>query len=201
MGKLVGLTGGIGSGKTTVALMFAALGVPVYNSDTEAKRLMETSGEVKKALIDLLGNQAYEGQRLNKTYISKRVFATKSLLDKINSIVHPAVRKHFLAWAERQETVYVIQEAAIIFEIGSQDFYDKTILITAPESARIERIKKRDAGLSEEDIKARMRNQWNDSEKMKRADYIIENLDLEKTEALVFEVHQELSTLLAQGEF
>jgi len=201
MSKLVGLTGGIGSGKTTVGHMFAALGVPIYNSDTEAKKLMETSTEVKKALIDLLGDRAYRGERLNKTYVSKQVFTTKSLLNKINSIVHPAVRKHFLAWAEHQETVYVIQEAAIIFEIGSQDFYDKTILIMAPKDARIERITKRDAGVSTQDIKARMQNQWEDSEKMKRADYIIENLDLKKTEASVFKVHQELLTLLGKDEF
>lgn len=195
MSKLVGLTGGIGSGKTTVGGMFAELGVPVYNSDTEAKKLMETSMEVKKALKDLLGEKAYTGKRLNKTYISEQIFTTKSLLNSINSIVHPAVRKHFLEWASRQKTAYVIQEAAIIFEIGSQDFYDKTILVTAPENARIKRIKKRNSGVSTQDIKARIQNQWKDSEKIKLSNYVIENLDLKKTEAAVLKVHQALSKL------
>lgn len=192
MSKLVGLTGGIGSGKTTVGGMFAELGVPVYNSDTEAKKLMETSIEVKKALKNLLGEQAYTDERLNKTYISEQIFTTKSLLDRINSIVHPAVRKHFLEWAASQKTGYVIQEAAIIFEIGSQDFYDKTILVTAPENVRIKRIKKRNTEVSTQDIEARIQNQWKDSEKIKLAHYVLENLDLEKTQAAVLDIHQKL---------
>lgn len=194
MTKLVGLTGGIGSGKTTVGNMFAALGVLVYNSDTEAKKLMETSVELKKALKNLLGEAAYKGERLNKTYISEQIFQNKSLLNTMNSIVHPAVRKHFLAWAKCHNTVYVIQEAAIIFEIGSQDFYDKIILVTAPENVRIERIMERNPEFSVEEVKARMQNQWQDSEKIKVSDYVIENLDLKKTQATVVQVHR---TLLA----
>lgn len=192
MSKLVGLTGGIGSGKTTVGNMFAALGVPVYNSDTEAKALMETSVEVKKALKNLLGEAAYKDERLNKTYISEQVFHNKSLLNTMNSIVHPAVRKHFSAWAKCQKAVYVIQEAAIIFEIGSQDFYDKIILVTAPENVRIERIRERSPEISVKEVKARMQNQWMDSEKMKVSDYVIENLDLKKTQAAVVQVHRTL---------
>jgi dephospho-CoA kinase len=190
--RLVGLTGGIGSGKTTVAQFFTALGVPVYNSDTEAKKLMETSHEVKTAIKKLLGDEAYQGERLNRTYISQRVFNDKPLLDKLNGIVHPAVRTDFLTWAEQQKAPYVIQEAALIFEIGSEDFYDRIILVTAPETLRIDRIMEREPNSTPESIQARMRNQSSDSQKIDASDFIIENLDLEQTESQVLKVHRAL---------
>ena len=190
--KYVGLTGGIGSGKTTVGKMFAELGVPVYNSDDQAKQLMETSPQVKKGLKTLFGEAAYTDESLNKTFISEQVFNDKSLLKKLNSIVHPAVRIHFLEWAERHTTAYVIQEAAIIFEIGSQDFYDKIILVTAPENIRIDRILKRNTENSPETIKARMQNQWEDARKIDASDYVIENLDLKTTERQVLSIHRKL---------
>ncbi len=189
---LVGLTGGIGSGKTTVAQFFMALDVPVYNSDTEAKRLMETSDELKSAIKRLLGEEAYNEQRLNKTYISQRVFNDRQLLNKLNEIVHPAVRTDFSVWAEQQKAPYVIQETALIFEIGSADFYDKIILVTAPETIRIERILEREPNSTPETVQARMRNQWNDSQKIDSSDYIIENLDLGNTEIQVRKVHAAL---------
>ncbi|HZJ20723.1 MAG TPA: dephospho-CoA kinase [Pricia sp.] len=188
--KYVGLTGGIGSGKTTVGKMFTELGVPVYNSDDQAKQLMETSKTVKKALKTLLGEAAYKDKRLNKTFISEQVFNDKSLLGKLNSIVHPAVRTHFLAWSKQQKAPYVIQEAAIIFEIGSQDFYDKTILVTAPENLRIERIMDKDPQSSPTAIKARMQNQWEDARKIDTSDYVIENLDLKTTRRQVLNIHR-----------
>ncbi|WP_373518908.1 dephospho-CoA kinase [Pricia sp.] len=199
--KYVGLTGGIGSGKTTVAKMFAELGVPVYNSDDQAKKLMETSKAVKKALKKLLGEAAYSGERLNKTFISEQVFTDKSLLGKLNSIVHPAVRTHFSAWSKLQKTAYVIQEAAIIFEVGSQDFYDKIILVTAPENLRIERIMDRDPQSSPTTIKARMQNQWEDARKIDASDYIIENLDLKTTKRQVLNIHRALVENDQNSEF
>ena len=188
--KYVGLTGGIGSGKTTVGKMFTELGVPVYNSDDQAKQLMETSKTVKKALKTLLGEAAYKDKRLNKTFISEQVFNDKSLLGMLNSIVHPAVRTHFLAWSKQQKAPYVIQEAAIIFEIGSQDFYDKTILVTAPENLRIERIMDRDPQSSPTAIKARIQNQWEDARKIDASDFVIENHDLKTTERKVLNIHR-----------
>ncbi|NNE76371.1 MAG: dephospho-CoA kinase [Pricia sp.] len=189
---IVGLTGGIGSGKTTVGKFFAELGVPVYNSDEEAKRLMADSEEVKMAITDLLGNEAYEGDKLNKKYISERVFTNKGLLKSLNAIVHPAVRKHFLSWAKRQDSVYVIQEAAIIFEIGSQNFYDKIILVTAPKNLRIDRILNRDEKESKSGVETRMANQWDDTKKITASHYVIENLDRSKTRDRVLEVHHAL---------
>ena len=190
--KYVGLTGGIGSGKTTVGRMFAELGVPVYNSDEQAKQLMESSTTLKKSLKTLLGEAAYRGGSLNKTFISERVFNDKPLLNKMNSIVHPAVRKHFLKWSEQQKTAYVIQEAAIIFEIGSQDFYDKIILVTAPENLRIKRVMDRDPQNSLKTIKTRMRNQWADTRKIDASDYVIENFELKATELQVLNIHRAL---------
>ncbi len=190
--KYVGLTGGIGSGKTTVGKLFAQLGVPVYNSDKHAKQLMETSPEVKKALKTLLGEAAYNGKSLNKTFISEQVFNDKSLLEKLNALVHPAVRTHFLEWSKHQKAAYVIQEAAIIFEMGSQDFYDKVILVTAPENIRIGRILERDSQNSPATIKARMQNQWKDARKIDASDFVIENLDLKTTELKVLEIHRAL---------
>jgi len=185
---IVGLTGGIGSGKTTVAHFFVELGVPVYNSDEEARKLMKSSKKVKRAIITLLGEKAYKGKKLNKTYISSTIFKNELLLKKLNAIVHPAVRKHFLRWAKKQNVAYVIQETALIFENSSQDFYDKVVLVTAPEDMRIQRVMKR-SGLTKKAVVARLESQWLDSKKVPLADYVIQNLELSKTKIKVAEVN------------
>ena len=128
---VVGLTGGIGSGKSTVGKLFKELGMPVYDSDKEAKKLMRSSKKIRKAIKALLGDEAYKDKKLNKGYIAKKIFDDKSLLLKLNSIVHPKVRTHFSKWVEKQQSKYVIQETAIIFENSMQGFYDKIILVTA----------------------------------------------------------------------
>lgn len=186
---IVGLTGGIGSGKTTVAKFFVELGVPVYNSDKEAKKLMKSSKKLKKAIIGLLGKNAYKGKRLNKKHISDKIFENKSFLEKLNAIVHPAVRNHFLRWVERQNSPYVIQETAIIFENSGQDFYDKIILVTAPEDERILRVMRR-SGITKKAILARLKNQWTDAKKIPLSDYVIDNLELLKTKIKVEEVNK-----------
>ncbi len=188
---IVGLTGGIGSGKTTVAHFFVELGVPVYNSDEEAKQLMVASKHVKKAIIELLGKKAYKGKKLNKKYISAQIFNDVSLLEKMNEIVHPAVKKDFLAWAKRQKAPYVIQETALIFENSKQDFYDFVILVTAPLSTRIERVIQRD-GSSKNDVLNRLQNQLDDKEKIPLSDYVLENIELSKTRLKVEEIHKAL---------
>lgn len=188
----VGLTGGMGSGKTTVGEIFVELGIPVYNSDQQAKFVMETSLEIRNAIKNLFGEEAYKDQRLNKNFISEQVFHNKSLLDALNSIVHPTVRKHFIAWAKEQNTAYVIQEAAIIFEIGSENFYDAIILVTAPKKIRIERIRRRDPEVSEKQIRARIKNQWTDSRKISASSFIVENIELKKTRPQVLMIHSAL---------
>jgi dephospho-CoA kinase len=188
---IVGLTGGIGSGKTTVGKLFTELGVPVYNSDREAKRLMEESGKVREAIKELLGEQAFHGNRPDRAYIAGKVFGNKGLLDRLNAIVHPAVREDFKKWAGKQKAPYLIQEAAILFENGSYHELDKIILVCAPREERIKRIGERD-GSSREEIEARMAHQWDDDRKIALADFVIENLDLENTRYEVEKIHRHL---------
>jgi len=189
---VVGLTGGIGSGKTTIASMFAKQGVPVYNSDKEAKKLMNSSKKLQISIKDLFGKEAYKKRKLNRSFIAEKVFSDKNLLEQLNSIVHPVVRKHFTSWVAKQESPYVIQEAAIIFEQGNQDFYDKIILVTAPEDERIDRILKRDVDQNRSKIEQRIKNQLPDSKKIELADFVIENIDLENTKLRVVAVHNAL---------
>ena len=141
---IVGLTGGIGSGKTTVSGMFEALGVPVYNSDREAKQLMRSSKKLKNKIKDLLGEEAYLNEELNKPFIADAIFNDSQLLKKLNALVHPAVGEHFAQWTKEQSASYVIQETAIIFENDSEDRYDTIILVTAPMEMRLERLLQRD---------------------------------------------------------
>ncbi|WKB81424.1 dephospho-CoA kinase [Cellulophaga lytica] len=186
--KIVGLTGGIGSGKSTAAKMFANLGVPVYNSDTEAKKLMHTSANVKEQIIKLLGAEAYQNGVLNREYIAQKVFSNANLLEQLNAIVHPAVRAHFLEWAKKQNAPYVIQESAIIFENNNQNFYDYIILVTAPLEVRIDRIIKRD-NTTREKILSRMDNQWTDEKKEKMSDFKLINEDIVKLKLKIKEIH------------
>ncbi|MEM8926893.1 MAG: dephospho-CoA kinase [Bacteroidota bacterium] len=188
---IVGLTGGIGSGKSTVAHFFRELQVPVYDSDLEAKLLMVESEEVKGGLKELFGEEVYQDGKLNKTFISEIVFRDKDKLEQLNQIVHPAVRTHFKQWAAQQNSPYVIQETALIFENGIQNDYDSIILVTAPEYIKIQRVMKRD-GVLESQVQARMDNQLPDKDKAAQADYCIENVNLEKTKETVEHIHKRL---------
>lgn len=188
---LIGLTGGIGSGKTTVAHMFEALGVPVYNSDKEAKQLMESSKALEEEITLLLGEEAYRGGKLNRTFIAKAIFNDTELLKRLNAIVHPAVALHFKTWARKQNAAYVIQETAIIFENNTQDRYDKIILVTAPKELRINRVLNRD-GNSRSDIMSRMKNQWSDTKKRKLSHFEIKNIDFDTTQSDVRKLHEYL---------
>jgi len=191
---IVGLTGGIGSGKSTVAKMFVELGIPVYDSDMEAKELMVCSSEVKNAITELLGEEAYDNQGLNRPYIADKVFKDPELLEKLNAIVHPAVRKHFSDWVERQESPYVIQETALIFENDAQDKYDYTILVTAPVETRIQRVIDRD-NVEGQAVVDRMKNQLDDEQKVDLANFSLKNLELNKTRRKVKELHLKLLAL------
>ena len=189
--KIVGLTGGIGSGKSTIAAMFADLGVPVYDSDGEAKKIMVDSPSVKGKIVTLLGKDSYRNGELDRAYISQLVFKDVKLLQGLNAIVHPAVREHFAEWAKRQRSEYVIQEAAIIFENGTQKSYDRIILVTAPVDVRIKRVMERD-GIDPQKVMERIGNQWEDDKKIALADFVIENSDLKNTALQVSKIHQKL---------
>lgn len=187
--KVIGLTGGIGSGKSTVARMFQELGVPVYIADDEAKKLMNEDKEVRKKIIKLFGDEAYNGSGLNRKFIASKVFDDKELLEKLNSVVHPAVAKHFEKWKVQQKAPYVIYEAAILFEKGGYKKCDYNILVTAPVNLRIERILRRDK-VTVEEIQARMNNQWPDEKKEKMADVVLRNIDLSETKKDVLQIHK-----------
>ncbi|MBS2213758.1 dephospho-CoA kinase [Carboxylicivirga mesophila] len=170
----IGITGGIGSGKTTVARLFLSLGFPVYEADVEAKKLINHNTRVKEQIIELLGEKAYNAEGYNRAYVGSVVFNDKLILNQLNSIVHPAVANHFEQWCdEHNDHNIVFQEAAILFENGSYTKFDKTILVTAPQHVRLQRVMRRD-GLSEQKVIERMNNQWTDEAKVKLADFVID---------------------------
>ena len=158
---------------------------------------MATSNEVKTAITYLLGNESYGDEGLNRSYIADKVFKDPELLKKLNGIVHPAVREHFLKWAQNQESPYVIQETALIFENNAQDKYDCTILVTAPIKVRIQRVMDRDK-VTEQAVVDRMKNQLDDDHKLEFADFSIKNLELDKTKRKVKQLHLKLLALASK---
>ncbi len=188
---IVGITGGIGSGKTTVAKMFEALGVPVYYADDEAKKLTNTSVAIRESLVLLLGEETYINGILNRKFLANKIFNDKILLEKVNAIIHPRVAEHFQGWIATQDYQYILKEAAILYESGGYKQCDKVILVTAPKESRILRVMERD-NVSKEEVEARMRNQWEDSEKIKLADFIIQNDQISQTLKQVQALHQQL---------
>ncbi|NAS30887.1 dephospho-CoA kinase [Flavobacteriaceae bacterium R38] len=185
---IIGLTGGIGSGKSTVAKMFSDLGIAVFIADDEAKKLMNSSQEIHDEIITAFGEETYTNKGLNRKFLATVVFNHKEQLELLNSIVHPKVKKHFNDWCEHQKSPYVIKEAAILFENDGYTYCDEMILVTAPKETRIERVLERD-GMKREEILARMENQWDDEKKIPLSDYVIENVDIEKTRAEVDKIH------------
>jgi len=189
--KIVGLTGGIGSGKSSVLSVFWSLGVPCYQSDISAKKLMQHDPELINQIKALFGDDIYEGEKLNRGKLAEVVFDDKSKLESLNAIVHPRVKEDFQLFLSQQNADYVIKEAAILFETGGAEDCDVTILVTAPEDLRIERVMKREKSKVEH-IKSRMRHQWSDEKKIPMADYVINNIDWDKTLKKVEEIHQKL---------
>lgn len=187
--KIVGLTGGMGSGKTTVAGYFKDFGIPVYIADEAAKNLQNTSEEVKKQIRQLLGEQAYSNGKLDRKYVASEVFSSKEKLERLNAIVHPAVAADFEQWKRQQVAPYVIYEAAILFESGGFKKCDYVILVTAPYEERVKRLKERDRS-NEEEIRARMQHQWSDERKRNLADYEIINIERKSTWEQAKNVHE-----------
>lgn len=188
---VVGLTGGIGSGKTTVAKLFEQLGVPIYIADIEAKRLMNTSKVIRRKLIALFGDSAYVNDELNRKYIASKIFNDATLLAKMNNIVHPKVGKDFERWLKKQSSVFVIKEAAIIFEHQMQSEYDYIITVTATIEDKIERVLKRD-NTTRERVLNIINNQMSDEEKINKSDFVIVNNELENTGSQVLETYRKI---------
>ena len=178
MTKIIGLTGGIGSGKTTVANEFSSLGIPVYITDLEAKKLMQ-SDYVLSQIKEEFGNIVFENDVLLRDKLSEIVFNDDKRLAKLNNIVHPAVKQHFREWLlEHQDDPFIIYESAILFESGSYKECDYVINVEAPLEIRIQRVMERDK-TSREKVLERIRNQWNDEEKSSKSDFIVKNTTLE----------------------
>lgn len=189
--KLVGLTGGIGSGKTTVANYFMQLGIPVYFADDNAKRLMHSSKVVKRKLKQAFGDQTYIKGRLNRPYLAQQVFTDKEKLNTISEIVHPSVANSFKRWCSKQNSPYVIQENAILFETKSYRKFHSIIVVTAPKDERINRVMLRDQ-VTESQVVARMKNQLDDQEKLAKADFVIYNTDRAQLERQIKTIHKAL---------
>lgn len=171
---IIGLTGSIGSGKTTVARLFETMGCVIYNSDDKAKEIY-FNATVKKKVITLLGEEAYlNSTTINKTYISEKVFSDNVLLQHLNAIIHPAVKNDFNTFIVQFPNQLIIKESAILFETGIYKDLDATILITAPLNEKIERVMNRN-GISKAEVEKRMQSQWTDEKKIPLASYIISN--------------------------
>jgi len=187
----IGITGGIGSGKTTVSKVFETLGIPVYYADTEAKKIIDTE-EVKNAIVKLFGsNVLTPPNNINRKQLAELVFNDKTKLRQLNSLVHPAVAKHFEQWAENQNTPYVLKEAAILFESGANKQVDKTIVVTAPLQLRIKRVCDRDK-VGEQEVLNRINNQMNEDEKIKLSDFVIVNDEKELIIPQVIGIHKKI---------
>ena len=189
--KIVGLTGGIGSGKSVILEVFSSYGVPCYQADNRAKELMQKSPELIRQIKVLFGEDIYQDKKLNRSKLADIVFGDKKKLKSLNALVHPLVNKDFQFFLNQQNTAYVIKEAAILFETGVAKDCDETILVTAPEKLRIQRVMKRDK-INAEHIKSRMNNQWSDEKKIPLANYVINNIDWDKTLKKIEEIHKKI---------
>ena len=189
----IGITGGIGSGKTTVCSIFETLGIPVYYADDRAKWLMVNNETLKAKIVDTFGPAAYmETGELNRAHIAKLAFSNQSLLEQLNAAVHPAVGHDAKSWNDAQTNVpYTLREAALLFESGSFKALDSVIVVTAPESLRLTRVMERD-GVEAEAVRARMRKQMPEQEKVERADFVINNDGAHSLIHQVYAIHQQL---------
>ena len=188
----IGLTGVIGSGKSTAANYFSKLGVPVFFADNSAKKIMNTDSSVKKCLVDLLGSLAYSNGELNKQFISDKIFNNQNLLKSINNLIHPKVQEDFNLWLTNQTSPYVIYEAALIFENCSEHLFDKIICIKTPLDIIYNRLKER-GDYSKNRIDKILKNQLSQNVKCSKSDYCIENISMD---SLVIEIDKIHSSLL-----
>lgn len=191
MMKVLGITGGMGSGKSTIAGFFSQWGVPLYEADLQARMLSDTDPEIRRRVIRLLGEESYGPNGMKRDFVAAKVFKDQSLLKALNKIIHPVVAQHFKQWVAQQQGPYCMKEAAILFETGGHGNCDWTLLITAPMEVRIDRIMARD-NISRPDILARLDKQWPDDKKLPLADFHIENTDLTAAKEAARAVHLQI---------
>ncbi|WP_300599905.1 dephospho-CoA kinase [Niabella sp.] len=190
----VGITGGIGSGKTLVASIFHTLGIPVYDADAAAKRLMNTSAEIREQIMRLFGEDTYKAQQLDRALLASRVFGDPEKLKQLNQIVHPVTIRDSQDWFANQTAPYAIKEAAIFFESGSDRYVDYMIGVTAPEALRIRRTMER-SSITEAQVRERMQQQMDDAEKMRRCHFVIDNGETISLIMQAMDIHHKLLAL------
>lgn len=190
----VGLTGGIGSGKTTVSEIFQTIGIPVYNADHEAKQLMNNDAEIRSAIINAFGEESYKGTVINRSFLISNVFYDEQKLATLNSIVHPATIADAQKWMTRQSGPYALKEAAIIFETGADQYLDYVIGVTAPEQLRIDRLMKRD-NRTKEEVREWMSRQMDEKEKISKCNFVIHNDEQQMLIPQVLALHEKLLQL------
>jgi dephospho-CoA kinase len=193
---IVGITGGIGSGKSIVAGIFESLGIGVYNADNRSKTLLDNNQKLKNLLIAAFGKKVYTTKGIDKKYFASLIFNDKKLLKASNQIIHPFVKQDFEVWVNSQSSPYVIKESAILFETGIYKQLDKTILVVAPEELRIKRVIDRDQ-IPVKVVMERIKNQWDDATKEALADYIIVNNESQLLVSQVLSIHENLIELAA----
>ena len=195
----VGLTGGIGSGKTTIANLFALhFSIPIYIADTKAKKLVANNKQLQQEIVPLLGEEAFVEGRYNTSFVAQEVFSNKEKLDKLNAIIHPYVQQDFLQWKQSQQAPYVIKEAAILFESGSYRDCDFIIMVTAPLEERIKRVMLRDK-IDRETVEKRIKNQWNDEKKIELSTFVIENREIDKNLDKIEIIHSKIVKMTAEN--
>jgi dephospho-CoA kinase len=195
--KKIGITGGIGSGKSYVSRIIKSMGFPVYHSDESAKLLMESNPLIKEGLLLLFGASIYEKGELNKKKLAELIFESPELREKVNALVHPIVRADFAQWATNQSQEIVFNEAAILFETGANANFDATILVIAPEAIRIDRVMKRE-NCSRELVLKRIQSQWSDEQKSSLATYQIIN---DSVSPLLIQVEKVLEKISALNKY
>ena len=191
----LGVTGGIGSGKTTVCRIFDVLRVPVFSADREAKKIMENDDRIIRRINSIAGKDLYTNGGLDRMELATIIFNNNNLLEKVNSLVHPVVFDHFRKWVLEQTAPYVIMEAAILFESGASKFVDRVATVVAPVEQRVERIIQRNK-LSREQVMERMRNQMNDEARIKLSDYLIHNSENDMIIPAILNIHNDILTFI-----
>ncbi len=191
----LGVTGGIGSGKTSVCRVFDVLGIPVFSADREAQVIMETDNTIIRSLNSITGKDLYVAGKLDRMQLASIIFNDSSVIQKVNSMVHPAVFDRFRKWVQAQAAPYVIMEAAILFESGASKYVDRIATVDAPVEQRIERVILRNK-LTREQVMERMRNQMDDAERIRLADYVINNSENDMIIPAILKIHEEILTLL-----
>jgi dephospho-CoA kinase len=194
-GFKLGITGGIGSGKTSVCRVFTVLNIPVFSADQEASHIMDNESGIQDKLNSISGIDLYAKGRLDRLALASIIFNDKTILEKVNALIHPFVFDIFRKWSVEQTSPYVIMEAAILFESGAAEYVDKVATVVAPVDQRVERVIRRNK-LTKEQVMERMRNQMNDETRIKLSDYIIYNSENDMIIPAILKIHQEILTFI-----